>query len=680
MLRQKMTSYRFLSMYQKCKPNSEPPLIPKDKPFDFSKELFPLMMELDLPLYGHIAEGYWCDIGNLEEYRRANADLLYGKVNLSEPIGTHIGGGIWAEDSVEIAPNAQLFGPIYLGKEVKIKGDVALHGPCAVRDYTIIDNYSRIERSIIWRNGYIGEACELRGAIISRQCSIKSKVIAFEGAVIGDSCVLGEGSTIDADVKIWPRKVVDVGSIVKDSIIWGTQGRRTLFNRFGISGVVNVDLTPEFAVKLGAALGATLERNRYVAINRDAHRSSRMLKRALISGMPGTGINVWDTEMVPIPVLRHFIRSQPNTAAGIHVRISPFDQRVVDMRFIDENGLNLKQATEREIERTFFREDFRRAYLDEIGVIDYVSNQIEGYTRDFLQYVNSERIRQSNFKIVVDYSHGVAAEALSDILSYLDVDVVPLNARTDESYLAVLEEKFKGNLEQVSKIVTALGADAGIQLDVGGEKMFLVDEQGTMLNDITTAALMTELALHANPGRAIAIPLMLPSCFQMIADWHGSPLINIANSIHSLMQAKPETEGFLLAVDGRGSFVFPEFLMAVDGMMASVCLLDYLSAREMKLSEVVAYLPPVFMARQRIDCPWEARARVMRLLNEIQDAQWIEKIDGIKIHLNDHEWIYLAPHPEQPFFDAFAEADHNERAEQIILHYAERIQSFIDGS
>ena len=111
----------------------------------------------------------------------------------SEPLGEHIGGGIWVGKDVEIAPSAQLFGPIYLGNQVKIKGDVTIYGPCVIRDYSVIDNYSRIERSILWRNNYVGETCELRGVIVSRQCSIKSQVVAFEGVVIGDNCIVGEG-------------------------------------------------------------------------------------------------------------------------------------------------------------------------------------------------------------------------------------------------------------------------------------------------------------------------------------------------------------------------------------------------------------------------------------------------------------------------------------------------------
>ena len=140
-------------------------LIPKETQYDFAGELFPRMLADGLPLFGHVPDGYWCDVGNINEYMKANADVLYGKLRLAQSIGTHLGGGIWVGENVEIAPSAQLFGPIYLGEEVKIKGDVRIYGPAVIRDYTVIDNYNRIERSVIWRNNYVGESCELRGAI-----------------------------------------------------------------------------------------------------------------------------------------------------------------------------------------------------------------------------------------------------------------------------------------------------------------------------------------------------------------------------------------------------------------------------------------------------------------------------------------------------------------------------------
>ncbi|RME66459.1 MAG: nucleotidyl transferase, partial [Caldilineae bacterium] len=260
--------------------------VPDDEPFDFGSQLFPDLLEQGAALYGYVAEGYWCDIGDIKEYMRANADLLFRRVKTYQPLGKNQWGDIIAEEGVEIAPDAQIFGPVYLGKSVKIKGGVTVHGPAVIRDYTVIDNYSRIERCVMWRNTYVGEACELRGVIVGRQCSIKSGAVAYEGAVIGDNCVLEEASVIHAGVKLWPNKDIEPGATVRDSIIWGSQGRRALFGQYGVTGVVNVDLTPEFAAKLGAALGAVLPLHSYVAINRDSHRSSRMLKRALISGLP----------------------------------------------------------------------------------------------------------------------------------------------------------------------------------------------------------------------------------------------------------------------------------------------------------------------------------------------------------------------------------------------------------
>ena len=653
-------------------------LIPDDTPFDFSMELFPTMLSQRNQIYGHVADGYWCDIGNLDEYRRSNADILHGKVNLPQPIGTHIGGGVWVGEGVEIAPSAQLFGPIYLGNGVKIKGDVTIHGPTVIRDYTVVDNYSRIERSVIWRNNYIGESCELRGAIIMRQCTVKSKVVAFEGVVVGDFCMLGEGSVLHADVKLWPHKEIEAGVTVRDSIIWGNQGRRALFGRYGVSGVVNVDLTPEFAAKLGAALGATLRDGGYVAINRDAHRTSRMLKRALISGIPGTGINVWDLGSVAIPVLRHFVRTHKDAVAGIHVRLSPFDQRVVDIRFIDTQGLNQSKAAERSVERTFFREDFRRAYLDEVGTIEYAQRPIDDYARDFLDHVDLERIRQAHARVVIDYSFGLAADSLADILTKLNVEVVALNARVDETKLAMLEGEFLANRVQVSKIAPVLNADFGVQLDVGGEKFFLVDDQGVMLDELTTAALMVELALHAHPGGTVAVPITFPNAFDTIVRWHSGSLLRVGSNLHSLM-ATAQNEMLLLVADGSGNFIFPDFQPAVDGMMAVVRLLEYLAVRQKTVSQVVAYLPKFHLARCRVDCPWDVKAKIMRQLNARYAGQPMQNIDGLKLHLDNQEWVHFAPDPERPVLEIVAEAADPDRAAALLEQYSQDLRDLLSN-
>ena len=167
--------------------------------FDFAKDLFPMVHERGEPLYGYIADGYWCDVGNIPEYMRATADALSGKVE-GLNLGRYLGNGIWAGEDVEIAPDARLEGPIYLGNSVQIKSGVIIRGPTVIRDYAVIDNEAQIDRSVLWRNCYIGERVQISGAVISRQCSLKTNATVFEGAVIGDGTIIGEGAIIHPNV------------------------------------------------------------------------------------------------------------------------------------------------------------------------------------------------------------------------------------------------------------------------------------------------------------------------------------------------------------------------------------------------------------------------------------------------------------------------------------------------
>ena len=159
-------------------------LVPTDTPFDFSQDLFPKLLAGNEPMYGYVADGYWTDVGTLREYMQANADVLRGLVS-GINLGNSIGGDIWTEGDVEIAPDAQLYGPIFLGYGVKVKGGVVIQGPAVIRSYSVIDDRAYVGNSIIWRNCYIGEMAEVRGAVICQGCDLKSRTAVFEGAVIG---------------------------------------------------------------------------------------------------------------------------------------------------------------------------------------------------------------------------------------------------------------------------------------------------------------------------------------------------------------------------------------------------------------------------------------------------------------------------------------------------------------
>lgn len=632
---------------------------------DWSKDIFPQLLEKGASLYGYVAEGYWCDIGNLTEYRRASADVLTGKVRLG-PLGHYRGGDVWVGENVEIAPDAQLIGPIYLGNEVKIKGGAVIHGPASIRDYTIVDNRAQVDRSMVWRNCYIGEGAELRGTIICRQSTMKAKSVLYEGSVIGDGCVIGPGAVIHSNVKLWPGKEVEAGATVKTSIIWGSQGRRILFGRFGVTGVVNVDLTPDFCARLGSAFGATLPKAAYVTINRDPHRSPRMLKRAIISGLPSSGVNVWDLGNVPVPVARYFTRVT-EAVGGVHVRLSPHDQRVVDIRFIDADGLNLSKERERNIERIYFREDFRRAYMDDIGSIEYPNQVIEQYAAGFMHALNVEAIRRARFKIVVDYAHSPNTDVLPPLLAKLNVDAVPLNARVDAVKIAMQQDEFDANLRQLAIIAGALNTSMGLLLDVAGEKIFLVDNEGHILSDITTAMLMATLALRSKGSGTIVLPIDASHAFECLADQYGGKVARTRADPHALMIAAQEP-GVILATDGAGNFIFPEFQPVTDGLMATAKLLEFLATQQEPLSDLVNSLPEIHIESSRVACPWEIKGSVMRRLTEIHHTGEIQ--EGIKLSYDEREWVLIRPDPDYPHIIITAESTSVEK----LAHLHEKFQ------
>ncbi|MDX1523186.1 MAG: sugar phosphate nucleotidyltransferase, partial [Anaerolineae bacterium] len=517
-------------------------------PFDFAHDLFPLLHEQGYPLYGYIDDGYWCDVGNIAEYMRATADALEGKVKNLD-IGYYLGNGIWAGKGVEIAPDAQLEGPIYLGNAVQIKSGVVIRGPTVIRDYTVVDNKAQIDRTVVWRNCYIGERAQLRGATVLRQCSIKSQAQAFEGAVIGDRVIVGENAIIHPSVKIWSGKEIEPGAIINSSIIWGSQGRRVLFGRFGVTGVVNIDLTPEFSAKLGAAFGATLAKGSVVTINRDMHRSPRMMKRAIISGLPSAGVNVWDLGTQPVPVARYYTKVS-NASGGAHVRISPFDERVVDIHFMNSEGMDISKNRERDFERIFFREDFRRVYLDDIGMIKYAPRVKERYIEDFLKHLNSRAIQDAAFNLVVDYSDAPVANVLPVILDTLDCNVVALNANVSRARSTYSQSGFQTALKQMQIITTALGTQLGVYMDPSGEKIYVADDKGNLLDGTTACAAMVEMALKDAPGSAVAIPVNLPSLFETIAAKYNGRIIRTETD-HSALIKTAGAEDVILAGDGK---------------------------------------------------------------------------------------------------------------------------------
>src|SRR5213593_4238458 len=651
----------------------EPRVLERYKPgeaFDFSKDLFPALLAEGEPLYGYIASGYWTDVGSIPEYARANADLLQGRL-MAAPLGRELLPGVFTSGEVEIDESARITGPVYLGNGVKVGPQVELIGPTVLRDYVTVDVGAVVDRSIVWRNSYIGERAELHGTIVGRQCALKSRVSLEEGSVIGDHCIVNENARVRSQVKIWPDKQIESGAVVGASLIWGSQGRRALFGRFGVTGLVNIDLTPEFVARLGASYASTLPQGSTVTMNRDQHRSSRMLKRALMGGIVSAGVHVADLSQAPLPIGRFHTR-RIGAAGGVHVRISPFDVRVCDLKFFDRQALDMDKAQERKVETAFFREDVRRVGYDEVGAIFESPRVGEAYSEAFLaEIIHRREVADRKFKIVVNFSHGTAAQFLPQLLNTLGIELISINGVVSENVGTRDFDEFQAEKRELASIVSSLQASVGVIIDAGGEKMFVVDDMGRITSDMHFLTAFAWLSTRVTPG-VVAVPVFAPSALERIVQEAGGRVQRVRASASAQMDVAAR-EHPLVVGDGVGGFIFPRFHPSFDGLFATVKLLELLAVTDKKLAETLDETPASNVARVQVPCPWDQKGRVLRVLAQDPRTERVRQIDGVK-HQENGEWVLVLPDADRPLFNVYAEAPDESRAWALVQEYAERLE------
>jgi len=169
----------------------------------------------------------------------------------------------------------------------------------------------------------------------------------------------------------------------------------------------------------------------------------------------------------------------------------------------------------------------------------------------------------------------------------------------------------------------------------------------------------------------------MPNAIEQIAVQHGGQVIRTKVDAHTLTKAACQAS-VVMAADGRGSFIFPQFQCASDGLMALAKLLEFLATQQTTLSEVISNLPPFKVIHERVPCPWEAKGTVMRRLNELYQNDQVDTTDGVKIKLNEAEWVLVLPDPDYPLFQVYAESTSQTQATALVQKYADLVKQLHD--
>ncbi len=230
-----------------------------DVPVDWSGDVFPQLMKEGKPIYGFVAEGYWEDVGTHESYVKAQADVLEGKVNVDID-GFEISPGVWVAEGAEVHPDAVLRGPLYIGDYAKVEAGAEIREHTVIGSNVVVKTGAFLHKAVVHDNVYVGQHSNLRGCVVGKNTDIMRAARIEDGAVIGDECLIGEESIVQGNVRVYPFKTIEAGAFVNTSVIWESRGQAHLFGARGVSGILNVEITPELAVRLAGAYATTLKK------------------------------------------------------------------------------------------------------------------------------------------------------------------------------------------------------------------------------------------------------------------------------------------------------------------------------------------------------------------------------------------------------------------------------------
>ncbi|MBM7624198.1 sugar phosphate nucleotidyltransferase [Sporohalobacter salinus] len=632
--------------------------------FDFSKDLFPKLLQANEPMYGHVMENYWCDIGNLQQYRKTHYDIINGKVEVNIP-GEEIKDQVWVREETDIADTADLSGPLYIGKGCVIKDGVQLQ-ESILADNNIINDSTSIKKSIIWNNTFIDQNSELRGTVICDDVRIKDHVSIFEGTAIGDGSQVGKSAKVKPDVKVWPYKDISDFTILNKSLVWETEWNRTLFGNQGVVGISNIEVTPDFVAKLGTAYGAMLENETVITISCDTYSISKMLKHSLVSGLMSAGITVRDIGEMPSPVARYSVR-ELDAEGGIHIRACQQDPQNTVIEFLNEDGINISRGEEKGIEKIFFREDFQRADLEAVGEVDYIPQMIDSYISGLFAGIDIDAIKEANYKIVADYERDNLDDLWTALTDRLNFKLIKTDYEFDKSRPLSFQERLQKQDLILNKFEDE-EVDLGIILDHNGEEITLITEDGELVGSELNEVIRAIIDLRQG-AKKIFVPVTAPRIIEDIAFEYD------ADVTWTKAQDK-ELLSNMFEYRENSEKDFERLPVIGDALSFLVKLMEFLAHEETTLSELLSSIPEFHRVEETIECPWEAKGQVMRNLIEEVPEEQIELIDGVKVYHEDQEsWTLVLPDSEEPTFHVYSEADTIQKAHNFNEEYAEMIST-----
>ena len=416
-----------------------------------------------------------------------------------------------------------------------------------------------------------------------------------------------------------------------------------------IRGVVNSEITNEFASNLGNIIGNFVRSGKKVIVGRDIKDQSQMIKRSLTAGILAAGIDVIDFGIAPIPTV-HYGAELYNTDVLVTVTASHMHPTEIVIKVFSNHEIPL---TQRHAEKVSW---------DKVGQLSYVHDYVDKYLDGVLKNIEKNVISSRAPKVVIDCANGSAVQFLPEILSRLGCDAILFGCQPTNASARKFSEPTPESVSLVSNLVNAVGADMGIAMDNDGDRVIFIDEKGNVIRDQTVLAILAREALIENPGGTVVSSIMSSmSLDEIVSDMGGklikAPLDCVLDEIIK--------NNAVFGGDGSGMYVFPGFQECFDAIFAVVKMLEVVCKHNKTFSTMVSEIPEYPRTVFSVDCEHDEKLKVMENLEEnLKKNGEIDTTEGIKIQ-EDDSFVLIRPSRFEPLLRVYVEAKSSGKLQKL---------------
>jgi mannose-1-phosphate guanylyltransferase/phosphomannomutase len=605
----------------------EPPVLEQvpEGPYDFSRELFPRLLSQGEPLYGVVLDGYWCDIGDLEQYRQAQLDALYGRVQV-RLLGRQRGPGVWVEEGAELPED--LAGPLVIGAHAQVSPGAMIGPGTCLGARARVGEGARLYRATVWEGATLEAGAEASEGVVGAGSALGPGSSVYARAVVGDGARIERAARVGPGVKVWPGQTVPEQHALSRHLFSSGAAGGPRWQRGRAEGKLNQELLIEDACRTGVALASL---GGPVVLGYAPGAAARAVGRALGAGVWAAGEDSVELGVSCPQLVRHVL-SEQQRGTGAYVGTG---EAGVIIQLWESDGSALDGARLRRLEQA-----------------------LEGPSP--LEAGRTGLLRRARGAL------GRYVDALSALVSPAPPRPVRLRLPSRGPLARLLDSWcWRQGLEPRWS-----GEDADLELSASNEAV-RVGHRGNVLDDNTVLVLIGQLFFGAGGG-CLAVPIHAPGALDQLASRYQGTVVRLPASGPAFAARAKE----LVIAMGRGQVSQHRFW--TDDLLRAGYVLNRLAVTGQTLEEVLAGLPVSHRVEEEVPCPWTRTGQVMRELVAGCSHPGPELVDGIRLSWPG-SWVLARPDGERPLYRIYAEGPSMEAAAELAGDWAARVRKLLQS-